>query len=189
MDNNKNQNDNKKQCTGMSSSELDHKTDYCLTNLKILARIKLGDKLCFDDNMQHFSLDEWSYTQPLTRWWQSEGRGSTIRSLDEFIATVFLTIDNIYSNEVSEVYNGVENTYYSRMATSNHIFKEENTNLLLSFINELRNAISGINNLKQTYNTDVGTVSALDIIIEKMSVRVKKIQGILQVQNHKQNEN
>ena len=84
---NKNQNEHNKQCTSMSSSELDHKTDYCLTNLKILAKIKVGDKLCFDDSLQHFSLDEWSYTQPLTRWWQSEGRGSTIKSLDEFIAT------------------------------------------------------------------------------------------------------
>tara|TARA_B100000401_G_C52811750_1_gene724242 strand:- start:934 stop:1500 length:567 start_codon:yes stop_codon:yes gene_type:complete len=185
---NKNHNDHNKQCSSMSASELDHKTDYCLTNLKILAKIKVGDKLCFDDTLQHFSLDEWSYTQPLTRWWSSEGRKSTIKSLDEFIAAVFLTIDNIYSNEVSEVYNGVENTYYSRMATSNHVFKEENTNLLLSFVTELRNAISGINNLKQTYNTDVGTVSALDIIIEKMNVRVKKIQGILQVQNHRQDD-
>ena len=59
---------------------------------------------------------------------------------------------------------------------------------MLSFVTELRNAISGINNLKQTYNTDVGTVSALDIIIEKMNVRVKKIQGILQVQSHRQDE-
>ena len=39
---NKNHNDHNKQCNTMSASELDHKTDYCLTNLKILAKIKVG---------------------------------------------------------------------------------------------------------------------------------------------------
>ena len=53
---NKNHNDHNKQCSDMSASELNHKTDYCLTNLKILAKIKVGDKLCFDDTLQHFSL-------------------------------------------------------------------------------------------------------------------------------------
>ena len=177
--------DSQKQLNNMSSSELDKKTDYCLTNLKILAKIKVGDKLCFDEQLQLFVLDEWSYTQPLTRWWSSDGRKPTIKSLDEFVNVVFKTIDNIYSNEVAEPYNDVKNTYYASMTNSNHIFKEENTNLLLSFITELRNAISGISNLKQTYNNDVGTVSSLDIVIEKMNVRVKKIQGILQVQHHK----
>ena len=38
---NKNHNDHNKQCSTMSASELDHKTDYCLTNLKILAKIKV----------------------------------------------------------------------------------------------------------------------------------------------------
>jgi hypothetical protein len=175
-------NDDQKMPHGISSSELDHKTDYCLTNLKILAKIKVGDKLCFDEQLEHFVIDEWAWSQPLARWWAAEGRKSTIKSLDEFITIVFKTIDTIYCNEVSEPYNDVKNTYYTSITQTNHIFKEENTNLLLSFISELRNAISGISNLKQTYNTDVGTVSSLDIVIEKMNVRVKKIQSILQIQ-------
>ena len=61
---NKNHNDHNKQCSSMSASELDHKTDYCLTNLKILAKIKVGDKLCFDDTLQHSLLMN-DYTQPL----------------------------------------------------------------------------------------------------------------------------
>ena len=39
-------------------------------------------------------------------------------------------------------------------------------------------------NLKQTYKTDISTVSSLDIIIEKLNVRVKKIQGLLSIKNN-----
>ena len=51
----------------------------------------------------------------------------------------------------------------------------------MGFINEIRNAIGGIGNLKQTYASDVATISSLDIAIEKLNVRVKKIQGILKI--------
>jgi hypothetical protein len=166
---------------GISTSELDSKTDYCLTNLKILSRMKVGDKVCFDDTARRFYIDEWSYTQPLTRWWGSEGRKPTIKSLEDFINSVFKTIDNIYTNEVSEPYADVQNTYYTNVTGTSNIFHEENSAILLSFINEMRNAIGGMGNLKQTYIDDVSTVSSLDIIIEKLNVRVKKIQSILQI--------
>ena len=166
---------------GISSSELDTQTDHCLTNLKILSRIKVGDKVCFDDTGRRFYIDEWSCTQPITRWWGSEGRKPTIKSLEDFITSVFKTIDNIYTNEVSEPYEDVQNTYYTNVAGSSKVFHEENSAILLSFINEMRNAIAGIGNLKQTYIDDVSPVSSLDIIVEKLNVRVKKIQSILQI--------
>lgn len=166
---------------GMSSSEIDLKNDHCITNLKILSKLKVGDKLCFDQRVQRFYIDEWSVTQPLTRWWSSEGRIPTIKSLEDFVAIVFKTIDNIYNNEVTEPYGDVQNTYYTDIVGKATVFKEENSAILLSFVNEMRNAIGGIGNLKQTYIDDVSTVSSLDIIIEKLNVRVKKIQGILQI--------
>lgn len=165
----------------ISASELDSNVDHCQTNLKILSQVKVGDKLCYDSDNKKFIIDAWSYTQPLTRWLGSEGRKPTIRSLEEFINMVFKTIDSVYSSEMSENYTDVENTYYTNVNSTSFVFRQENSALLLMFINEMRNAIGGINNLKQTYISDVATISSLDIVIEKMNVRVKKIQSILQI--------
>jgi hypothetical protein len=168
----------------LSASEIDKQVDYCQTNLKILAQIKVGDKLCFDTETNKFCIDEWSYTQPIARWWGSEGRKPTIKAIEDFIGQVFKTIDSVYSSEVTEGYNDVKNTYYTSIASNNTIFQEENSTILLGFINEIRNTIGGLNNLKQTYTRDVATISSLDIAIEKLNVRVKKIQGILQITKH-----
>ena len=101
------------------------------------------------------------------------------------------TIDSIYNSEISENNNGIKNSYYTNITSPKIIFREENSNLLLSYITEMRNAIKGLNNLKQTYVDDISTVSSLDIIIEKMNVRIKKISNILQINknNNKNNNN
>jgi len=181
MADNDNSNAQNKNNNGLSASEIDRQVDYCQTNLKILSQIKIGDKLCFDAETNKFCIDQWSYTQPITRWWTSEGRKPTIKAIEDFISQVFKTIDSVYSNEVTDSYTDVKNTYYTNIATNPAVFHEENSTILLDFINEIRNAIGGLNNLKQTYSKDVATISSLDISIEKLNVRVKKIQGILQI--------
>tara|TARA_X000000950_G_C13759532_1_gene596200 strand:- start:55 stop:609 length:555 start_codon:yes stop_codon:yes gene_type:complete len=175
-----NSNAQNKNSNGLSSSEIDKQIDYCQTNLKILSQIKVGDKLCFDSESNKFCIDEWSYAQPITRWWTSEGRKPTIKAIEDFISQVFRTIDSVYSSEVTDGYSDVKNTYYTSIANA-AVFHEANSTILLDFINEIRNAIGGLNNLKQTYTKDVATISSLDISIEKLNVRVKKIQGILQI--------
>tara|TARA_B100000925_G_scaffold291750_1_gene281166 strand:- start:1311 stop:1868 length:558 start_codon:yes stop_codon:yes gene_type:complete len=165
----------------LSDSELDQLNDYCMTNLKILSSIKVGNKICYDKTTSKFNIDEWTYAQPFTRWWNDEGRQVTVKSLEEFINKVFKAINNIYSSEISEPYADVKNTYYTDLTQTQSIFKEQNSTLLLSFINEMQNCVTGLNNLKQTYKDDISIISSLDIIIEKLNVRIKKIQNILQV--------
>ena len=167
--------------TNLSTSELEKLNDYCMTNLKILASIKVGNKICYDKLSSKFMIDEWSYSQPFTRWWNDEGRKVTVKSLEEFIQKVFKAINSIYSSEVKEPYADVQNTYYTELTRPQSIFKEENSTLLLSFVNEMQNSVSGLNNLKQTYKDDISIVSSLDIIVEKLNVRIKKIQNILSV--------
>ena len=163
-----NSNAQNKNSNGLSSSEIDRQVDYCQTNLKIISQIKVGDKLCFDAETNKFCIDEWSYTQPITRWWSSEGRKPTIKAIEDVISQVFKTIDSVYSSEVTDSYSDVKNTYYTNIANNNAVFHEENSTILLDFINEIRNAIGGLNNLKQTYAKDVATISSLDISIEKL---------------------
>lgn len=159
------------------SSELDfelHKTE-CLTNLKILAKLQVGDKLIYTN--KSFSIDKWFYLQPLYRWYYNESRATTIKHLNEFIQQVFSLIDIIYANEMGHL----ENNYYTNVKPI--VFKEENASILISIINELQNAADGLNNLKQTYKDDVNIATSLNIIIEKIHVRIKKIHNILHIQN------
>ena len=165
----------------LSSSEMEQLNDYSMTNLKILSNIKVGNKICYDKSGDRFVIDEWTYAQPFTRWWNDEGRKVTIKSLEKFVNKVFEAINHIYSSEISEPYADVKNTYYTDLTQTHRVFKEHNSTLLLSFINEMQNCSTGLSNLKQTYKDDIAIVSSLDIIIEKMNVRIKKIHNILQV--------
>jgi hypothetical protein len=60
-------------------------------------------------------------------------------------------------------------------------FKEGNSNVLLTFVSDMRNAMEGLANLKQTYRNDISTVSAIDVLIEKINIRIKKISSILSI--------
>lgn len=167
----------------LSSSEIDRKVQECITNLKILAKINIDNKLSSEENK--FYIDEWSWTQPARRWWYESGRSETIKDLENFIEKVFTTIDAIYNSECSNPPTDIKNSYYINITQKPAVFKEENSNILLQFSTEITNAIGGLSNLKTTYKSDISTVSSLEIIIEKLNVRVKKIAGILRVHNDK----
>ena len=171
----------------LSSSEIDNKVQECLTNLKILAKVQTDNKLSYSEGK--FYIDEWSWSQPARRWWYESGRTETIKDLENFIDKVFTTIDAIYNSECNTVPNDIKNSYYINITQKPAVFKEENSNILLQFSTEITNAISGISNLKTTYKSDISTVSSLEIIIEKLNVRVKKIAGILQVQSSQVKKN
>jgi len=159
----------------LSDSEIDARLSCSLTNLKILSKLKSNNKLIFNEGK--FSIDEWNYSQPLRRWWSQESRNNTLGHLESFIGGLFTIIDSIYSREL----NGGEasgDDYYPEVNTSN-VFKEENSKILLQFVTEIGHAIQGLNNLKRTYKSDTATVSSLEIIIERLDVRSRKIAGIL----------
>ena len=56
---------------------------------------------------------------------------------------------------------------------------------IVQFTQEMNNAASGLGNLKSTYKDDITTVSSLEIIIEKINVRVNKINSILSINSKK----
>jgi hypothetical protein len=162
----------------LSNNDFEHIKDNCLTNLKILSKIQQGDKLYFSNNV--FSIDSPHYTQGVMRWYYAESRNNTLKNLDDLLSNLFITIDTIYKREMNTD-QSIENNYYSRMNTTNSVFKEEGSSLMLTFINEIKNCIEGLNNLKITYKNDVSTISAIDVIIEKLNVRVKKMSSILSI--------
>lgn len=164
--------------TTISEQELERRKDTCLTNLKILSKIKQGDKLLYNNST--FVIDAWTYTQPLYRWYYAESRNTTIRNLEDFTDTLLNTIDIIYTNEFQQP--SLDSIYYTKvLPTAIPAFKEGNSNILLTFVSDMRNAMEGLSNLKQTYRNDISTVSAIDVLIEKINIRIKKISSILSI--------
>jgi len=164
----------------LSDSEIDAKLSSSLTNLKILSKLKSNNKLSFSDNK--FSIDEWNYSQPLRRWWTQESRNNTLTHLETFIGGLFSIIDSIYSRELNE--EDVDEYYPD--SRSVNIFKKENSKILLQFVTEIGHATTGLNNLKRTYKNDTAIVSSLEIIIEKLDVRSRKIASILTLSKRQQ---
>tara|TARA_B110000971_G_scaffold95638_1_gene98340 strand:+ start:16766 stop:17293 length:528 start_codon:yes stop_codon:yes gene_type:complete len=167
----------------LSNSEINGKVTQVITNLKILAKIKTNNKLTYKGDQ--FIIDEWNYTQPVRRWWTKESRTNTLQKLEEFVESLFNIIGQIYNNEIKndDVVKDVENSYYAPKA--NITFQSENSSILLSFVTEMQGAIIGLNTLKHTYKHDITTVSSLEMIIEKINVRVKKITNIMKIHKSK----
>jgi hypothetical protein len=171
------------QQNNLSQSELEKNIEYCLSNLKILKNIKSNDKLYYENDT--FYLDEPAYVQGVTRWWYSGSRINTLQSLNEFVEKLFKTINSVYSTDDND--SEITNTYYSKVTKTANVFKEENSKVLMNFTTCMTNAIDGLTNLKTTYKDDVTTVSNIEIIIEKINVRVKKINGLLSIKTSSSN--
>lgn len=161
-----------------SKNNYEDDIEFCFTNLKILSKITPKDKIYCKDTM--FSIHKKRYTLGMSRYFNKESRNETIKYLEDFANKLFNVIDKIYNSECDNGEN-LSDSYYLHVSTKPSVFKIENSKLLISFTNEIEKAINGLNNLKLTYKKDISTVSSLEIIIEKLSIRQKKISEILQV--------
>lgn len=168
--------------TVILSDEIDNDIQSCMTNLKILSKLNPKDKLYYKNKL--FYIHKKTASQSMKRWWANGSRNETIKSLEDFIIKLFHVIDTIYNSEIGK---GISNNYYVGGINENSnklgVFRQENSNILVTFTNEINQCIKGISNLKITYKKDIGIVSSLEIIIEKLSVRSKKISEILRVNN------
>lgn len=147
---------------------VDNRINQVFINLKIIANIKEYDKLMSYDNQ--IEIDQASYTQFIRRWWNGRNRKETVQFLKVFIfQETFRIIDETLDNEIKNKQEQVG------------FFRESNHNILQKFLLELKNAISGLQNLKITYSGDVSIKSQLDVIIEEMEFRIEKIKEALKI--------
>ena len=154
-------------------SELDLQKKLIMSNLEILSLIQINDKLLFNNNK--FSIDKWAYFQPLYRWYYNESRDTTIKNITSFIETLFTFIDSIYTHSF-------ENNYYIALSKT-HQLSQNACDILRDISSELQKSITGLNNLKCTYKNDNNIVSSLEIIIEKIQIRIKKINNSIDPKN------
>jgi hypothetical protein len=163
-------------------------SENVLTNLKILSNIKTNDKLSKDDN-NILIIDAPYYGQGAVRWWYSDSRDETIKHLENIITNTFKLIDNVYSSEVTNVTgNDIENNYYYKHTLPKNYFKSENSQQLQTFSIELKNSIKGLENLKLTYKNDISVCSKIDVLIEKINIRIKKVNSLLTINTKSTNK-
>lgn len=160
--------------------------EIIITNLKIISNLKPNDKLTVRDEI--LDIDKPRYYQGVNRWWNDDSRTTTLAELEKIINKAFGIIDEIYKNEVhstSQTYGSStdEENYYERPAvpSSSVYFKNENSHQLQTFSLELKNSIKGLQNLQMTYKSDITVCSKIDVIIEKINIRIKKIDSLLTI--------
>jgi len=179
-------NQNKQQCNvNIDINENENENaiitvESILTNLKIISNLKPNDKLTIKDNI--LVIDQPYYYQGVTRWWNQDSRTGTMVELEKIVNDTFTIIDNIYTSELqSKTGSSIDNNFYYKRSIPESYFKNENSQQLQSFSSELSNAIKGLQNLKLTYKNDISICSKIDVMIEKITIRIKKINSLLTI--------
>lgn len=134
-------------------------------NLKIIAKIQIGNKLCI--NEKNVFIDN-TYFQSIYRYFNDNSRSKTIDFLEYLDKELSIKIENILNNSNNPELDLFLNTRESILVNLNH-------NIQLSLV--------GLNNLKDTYDNDQFTKSKIEIIINSFELKIKKISNIFVVNN------
>ena len=117
--------------------------DDIFINLNLISKIEVGDKLYIND--KYINIDT-SYVQPIARWYYGVDRKSTINFVRLVIAKSFEFCDNLFNSD---------------------------SKMLFRLTNDLKNSISGLEKLKQTYFADKLVQAEIDVIIESIRAKIE----------------
>lgn len=120
-------------------------------NLTVIANISSGDKLIIDDKFLNIDT---SMFPSVTRWLKGVNRNNIL----EFI-----------TNVLKEAFEA--NTKW---------VAEKNGQMLIRLMSDLKNALKGLNNLKQTYPNDKLVHSEIDVMMENIQTKLHNNSTILQ---------
>lgn len=152
----------------MGFNENEVKPEEILLNLNIISQIRENEKLCCPNN-ENLAIDtSSSYFQPLQRYWRGDSRCKTIEIITKVIDDTLTFTDKTLNNEINTDKN-------------NKYFAEDNSHLLHRFLLNMQTAIKGLENLRITYTNDIPMQSKITLLIEKLQMRVSKINGLLKI--------
>lgn len=117
--------------------------DDIFINLNLISKIEAGDKLYIHD--KYINIDT-SYVQPILRWFYGVDRKLTINFVRLVINKSFEFCDVLVKSDVK---------------------------MLFRLTNDLRNSISGLTKLKQTYAVDKLVQAEIDVIIEDIRAKIE----------------
>lgn len=133
--------------------------DELLTNLTTIGKLSPGDKLAVDKGKIYISSSR--YNRPIARWFHRQDRYSSIEFLK---STVDFATDYIMTR--LELFKTTELVEDKTILHETQLKAKDELKIIVSVFNGTRR---GLEELKGTYQDDRSTLSALDVVINKIS--------------------
>jgi hypothetical protein len=154
------------------------KTDRVIINLKVIAMLKDGQRLCIRNNQ--FSVWEPGWTQALVRWGFGENRWVNVEEMQTVIHDA-LRLLGTYMNLVQHAYGATP------LAPDKYAIAVPTPSASLGFVStlarDLEYAIEGLQSLRRTYATDPLMVATLDVLVERTQTEIEKAKQLLVTAN------
>jgi hypothetical protein len=150
--------------------------DQIIINLKIIALIKKHEKLSIREHDKSLIIDgknNFLYIQSIKRWYNEDNRKKTMDYIEKIIHKTFEWMDQVY--EDYKLHPDKKDDI------SEEIFEEDNEALLLRLSKEVINASEGLKNLRITYKQDSLVNSQIQLLLDKIKIKVDKINTALNV--------
>jgi len=162
----------------MSNDKMDI-LKYFYTNLETLNKIKVGDKL-YTDSDNNIKIDEPFMFQGLWRYCNNISRKDAIFTINKLINDIEICFNTILlkSTDTRGIYKVSFNELQNTWKKPNNI-NESDIASINNIIPKLKDAIIGINNLKQTYQSDNDIINELELIIQRSNNLIISFQNIL----------
>lgn len=140
------------------------KTDRVVINLKVIATLKQGQRLCVRNNQ--FSVYDEGWAQALMRRLYSENRWINYEDVQSVMNEAFCILGT-YSNLVQSGSGSAVGPHHSALVSVHTLCKE------------VRAAAAGLSNLKKTYSYDPLMVATLDVLTERADAEIGKASELL----------
>jgi len=149
--------------------------DQIIINLKIIALIKKYEKLSINENCTSLIVDAKTnifYVQAIKRWLNDDNRQKTMEYIDNIVTKTFEWMDKVYE----EYKNGDD-----KKNSNDDVFEEDKESLLLRLSKEIINASEGLKNLRMTYKHDSLVNSQIQLMLDKIRIKINKINELLKI--------
>jgi hypothetical protein len=148
--------------------------DKIILDLQILSNIKKDDKLRI--NGEQIEIDQPRILQGVIRKLYGEGRNETVKKLEVIVDNV-LTYTNLLLDDEAK-----KNKYILLNDNQNNNNFTDNVSIIFQDLTiHLTKTITGLQNLKLTYISDVSITSRIDLLISKIQNRINKIRSIMKI--------
>ena len=144
----------------------DKSYDDLILDLNILSKLKANQKLCIIGNKLCIDI---KYLKSITRYFNDDSRENTINYLEQ----LYKKLTNELELLIKTFNNDKKDDYLC----------ETNTNILINLNHYLKLSLGGINNLIQTYINDEVIKSRIELLINDIELKNRKISELLIVKN------
>lgn len=151
-------------------------TDNMLINLSIISKISLDNKIYMNDE-GYLSIENNTIFQGIIRFVFRNNRSKTISNLNNFYNSVFSYIDNVIPNvQNRKAYNSLDDSESNLIGKFDFTVNRDKDYGLKTLMLYLKRSISGIDNLRETYASDIVMSSKLDIILDNIRLYSDKLE-------------